>query len=398
MRPLACIIFAEAGSAPEVTWSLVDAGYDVIAIGRRGRRCALRHSSLARVVDITPPERDCAAALDETKKILSKYAARPGPRALFPLDDSAVWVCGQLPPDDWTLVGPHGHAADVALNKAIQVEHATAAGFNVPRTTIATTADEVRARAGELPLVLRPADAILPGGNRLGKGRNWICADRGELEKALASWRSAWPLMVQPFVHGKGEGVFGLVTEGRVQAWSAHRRVRMMNPHGSGSSACAAQPVPAGIKRAVEKFVELSAWNGLFMVELIRDAGGQLWFVEFNGRPWGSMALSRRQGLEYPAWAADQALQRPATREREPDPERPLVCRNAGREFMHLLFVLRGPQSTAIKEWPSFWRSARDILFVGSRSRFYNWRRGDLKVFIFDWWYTVMDHVRKSHH
>ena len=34
--------FAEALSAPEVTWSLVDAGFKVIAFSRRGRRGALR--------------------------------------------------------------------------------------------------------------------------------------------------------------------------------------------------------------------------------------------------------------------------------------------------------------------------------------------------------------------
>jgi hypothetical protein len=36
--------FAEALSAPEVIWSLVDAGFKVIAFSRKGRRAALRQS------------------------------------------------------------------------------------------------------------------------------------------------------------------------------------------------------------------------------------------------------------------------------------------------------------------------------------------------------------------
>ena len=46
----------------------------------------------------------------------------------------------------------------------------------------------------------------------------------------------------------------------------------------------------------------------MFMIELLRDRTGKVWFVELNGRPWGSMALSRRQGFEYPAWHVKLAI------------------------------------------------------------------------------------------
>ena len=57
--------FAEALSAPEVTWSLADAGFKVIAFSRKGRRGALRHSHHVAIFEITAPEKDCAAALAE---------------------------------------------------------------------------------------------------------------------------------------------------------------------------------------------------------------------------------------------------------------------------------------------------------------------------------------------
>ena len=132
------------------------------------------------------------------------------------------------------------------------------------------------------------------------------------------------------------------------------------------------------------------------MLEMLRDVAGKLWFVEFNGRPWGSMALSRRQGLEYPAWAVKRALNPYGAIEVRVAADNRIVCRNAGREFMHLLFVLRGPKSKAIKGWPSFWRTAFELLFVYRTDKFYNWRRDDLKVFFSDCWYTVRENLYNS--
>ena len=131
------------------------------------------------------------------------------------------------------------------------------------------------------------------------------------------------------------------------------------------------------------------------MVELLRDDSGQHWFVEFNGRPWGSIALSRRQGLEYPAWNVKLALDPQWTPPQSPQTSSAMVCRNLGREIMHLLFVLRGRNSTAIQNWPSFWRSAAGVMNIRVRDSFYNFRRDDLKVFVSDCYYTIRDQVIK---
>jgi biotin carboxylase len=335
------------------------------------------------LIEITPPELDSDAALmDMEKSLAAKDRSEGGPNLIFPLDDSALWLCNRLKAKPgWILVGPHGAAAELALDKTIQIQSARAAGFNVLPTTVANTTSEVLTRCKDLPLMLRPASAVLPENGRLRKGRNWICATRTELDRAITEWAGAWPLLVQPFVSGHGEGVFGLATGDGVRAWSAHRRLRMMNPHGSGSSACVSQLVPLEIGAASEAFIQKTGWRGLFMVELLRDHSGKLWFVEFNGRAWGSLALARRQGLEYPAWAARLALNPEAGIGLQRQDEKQVVCRNVGREFMHLLFVLRGPKSKAFQEWPSFWRTARELLRVRRNDFFYNWRRDDFKVF-----------------
>ena len=390
--------FAEALSSPEVAWSLVDAGFRVAAFARKGRKSALQHSRYVTVLEITPPETDYAAASADLAVILNNCRANGDARhsVLFPLDDVALWLCAQQSlSSKWVLAGPSATGMQLALDKAVQVEAAIQAGLPVLPTTIAKTRHEIVTNVGEFPLLLKPAKAVIPTDSYVCKGSNWICANRRELERALAQWGEEYPLLIQPYVTGAGVGVFGLSGERGVECWSAHRRLRMMNPHGSGSSACVSRAVPEHLKQAIERMILKNGWRGLFMVELLQDHSGQYWFIEFNGRPWGSMALSRRQGLEYPAWNARLALtpgfsvQTPALNGSE------LVCRNLGRELVHLLFVLRGSKSGAIKTWPSFWRSVVDVLLIRRNDYFYNFRRDDLVVFFSDCFCTIRDQVFK---
>ena len=63
---------------------------------------------------------------------------------------------------------------------------------------------------------------------------------------------------------------------------------------------------------------------------------------------------------------------------------------------MHLLFVLRGPKSKALRSWPPFWKTMADVARVRASDVFYNWRRDDPKVFVADFCYTIKDNVFKS--
>src|SRR4051812_7186871 len=104
-----CLIlvgFAEAMSAPEVVWSLVDRGYRVAAFARKGRRSALRSSRQVKCYEITPPDVDAKAALRELEA-LCQESARESHLGLFPLDDSALWLASQMVNNPGvTLVGP----------------------------------------------------------------------------------------------------------------------------------------------------------------------------------------------------------------------------------------------------------------------------------------------------
>jgi len=204
-------------------------------------------------------------------------------------------------------------------------------------------------------------------------------------------------MLLQRFIPGVGEGLFGLATPQGVVAWSGHRRLRMMNPHGSGSSACkVSHDIIEECKVPAERFLRLSGWCGLFMIELLRDEAGKLWFIEFNGRAWGSMALARRSGMDYPVWAVKLALAPDSKLDVNKQASSSIVCRHFGREVLHFLFVLRGPKSKALQTWPSAWKTAFQLGRLGDNQGWYNWRRDDPKVFLADSYYTIRDALFKG--
>ena len=396
-RPLAIIGFAESFSSPEVTWSLVDSGFRVWAFARRGSRAALRVSRYATVFEVTPPEQAAAAAIDElTSAIERLLETTASPKSgLLPLDDAALWICSQLKPHPKLAgVGPANPA--FALNKDAQLSLARAAGFHVPDTLVLQSNRDLTPPPFGFPLILKPVKAISLADGRLSKGRFYICHSAADYESALEMIEPDETMMAQRYVSGVGEGLFGLATRERAQAWSSHRRIRMMNPSGSGASASmsvAAKPVDiaAGIN-----LIKNSAWRGPFMIELLRDDSGKAWFMEFNGRVWGSTALARRCGLEYPAWAVLDAIsEAPDLSGLSPSPLG-VVCRHAGREIIHGLFVLRGPSSHARVKWPSRWRTLARLLRFSGSEHWYNWRRQDWRVFFRDLAVTVGEVVFKQ--
>jgi hypothetical protein len=400
-RATVLVGFAEALSAPEAVWSLVDAGFKVVAFTRRGKPSALRYSRHVTCHEICAPELSIEAASSDLRRLMvSLISSDSAPaRILFPLDDKALFLCGKLEREDgWIFAAPQREGIDLALSKRLQLKAARSAGFNVPNTLVARTGKEIVhfSKTVCFPIFLKPAECVSINEGRAISLRTWICSSSGELDCAIAQWAERGPLIVQPFIAGTGEGIFGLSAHDGVRAWSAHRRVRMMNPRGSGSSACISQPVPEALKPKVEALVKAAGWRGIFMIELLCDKSGEAWFVELNGRPWGSMALARRLGLEYPAWQVELAMDQHSDAGILAAAKSGVVCRNPGRELMHVLFVLRGTATKPVRDWPSIWKTLWDVVRIRRGETLYNFRRDDLKVLFADCYYTLHDNLFKT--
>jgi len=377
-RGLVLIGFAEAYAAIETAWSLQAAGFEVAAFARAGDRPPLRRVRRVRLHDVTPPEDDAQRTVADVRSLIASLR----PVALLPLDDAAVWLAGELGDVDAVVAGPTGRQVDYALDKDLQVRAAREAGLHVPATKVAQSVEELTIEPGEYPVFVKPARALYASDDRLVRPTGKVAADAGELA-ALAGEEWYPPLLVQPLVRGTGEGLFGHATADGVVGWSAHRRIRMLNPQGSASSACGSHPVDEALVEPAERFLREIGWRGLFMLEFLRDRDGTPWFMELNGRAWGSLALARRRGFEYPAWTVEQALDggfRPVVPQRPPD----VVARHLGMELVHLAFVMRGPASAALDEWPRVWPTIRALTRVRRGDRLYNWKRSQPDVLLAD--------------
>jgi hypothetical protein len=368
--PHVLIGFAEALPAPEVVFSLRAAGHEVSAFAQ-SKHVPLRHLPLKALHVIPEGTTWPDGVIGWLRSIMTGAEA---PDVVLPLDDRGLWLVDAALGGSTKIAGATGNQASLALNKARQFDVARAVGLNVPETWIVPHPDKLDAGL-PLPAILKPAMAVKVGATGIEKGvTRYLLGEKDLAPAALALTRSDQPYLVQPLISGTGEGIFGFACESGVVAWSGHRRLRMMNPHGSGASACMAMTPDPETCEKISAFLRTIGWRGPFMMEFLRDLSGKLWFMEMNGRMWGSMALARRQGLEYPAWAV-QAVQTPGF---SPTVQTltpiDIPIRNLGRDILHLLFVLRGPKTSFHRQtWPKFRHSLMGVFRPAPLRQFYNY-------------------------
>jgi hypothetical protein len=217
------------------------------------------------------------------------------------------------------------------------------------------------------------------------------------LEKFIDLWQEKEPYLVQKFIKGTGEGLFGYYYKNNGFAWSAHRRLRMMNPHGSGSSACCSITVDEELRKKVDNLLKKIAWKGIFMIEMLKDPTGTAWFMELNGRPWGSMALAIRKNLFYPLWAVEGTLSQDFIPDVKPNND-DIVARHIGREIIHFLRVMKGSKYRNYIIWPLRLRTFINLLKFNKKTYFYNYRKNEIRVFISDIIKTVTGQIFKARH
>lgn len=393
--------FGEALAAPEVCFSLRKAGWDIVSFTRNKRTCSLRFLPFVKLVEIPSPEDGTGATLDAIARLVASTHAD----ALMPADDVSLWLCNGLVRDnrlgaDCRAICAGPEAVAVALDKSQQVRLAAEAGLDVPPTCVAKTGADTETWS-DFPCIAKPAPAVCEildhktPNKRLGKGDFGTFNDN----KTLAAWIDAragdGPFLVQPQLQGIGEGVFGLYRNGQVIAWSGHRRLRMMNPHGSGSSACISHEVSEDLKPKITDFLHRANWSGYFMIEFLRDADNRLWFMELNGRAWGSLALARRGGFDYPAWMVESTFD--PTHAAAPPPVREgVVARHLGRELLHFAFVLKGPNAPSYKDrWPGRVSTLVKVLQPCTLDTFYNYSPEFPAFFLRDSLQTLRNFVSK---
>lgn len=115
-------------------------------------------------------------------------------------------------------------------------------------------------------------------------------------------------IMVQKYIKGEGTGYFALFCQGNELAFFMHKRIREYPVRG-GPSVCAKSIYQKDLRDLGKECLTLLKWHGVGMIEFKRETKtNKLWFIEINPKFWGSLELSIKSGVDFPALLVNMAM------------------------------------------------------------------------------------------
>jgi len=261
-----------------------------------------------------------------------------------------------------------------SADKAHVLELARSSGFDIPETRIIASADECDDALSDstfFPAVIKPHRSVVTVGGARRKIAVTPVPDSAAARRGLSALPvAAFPVLLQRWVEGIGEGFFALRWGGRTVAMFAHRRLREKPPVGGVSVYRESIPLDDALVGPGLRLLDALDWQGVAMVECKRDLiTGRHVIMEVNGRFWGSLQLAIDAGVDFPA-----LLVRCVAGERVPECRAYRVgvrSRWFWGDVDHLYLRLRGAQSG------SRFQALRDFFRVHpgrDRSEVWRWR------------------------
>jgi predicted ATP-grasp superfamily ATP-dependent carboligase len=294
----------DARSALAAVRSLGRGGHEVItaAIKPKSLAGASRHSSAAEIYPdpMRDPDGFVAAVVDIVR--------RRGIEVLLPMTEVTTLLITQnrhLLPAACKL--PFAPTATIARasNKAEVITLAREIGVPVPRTIIVGSANEALAHEAALtwPVVVKPARSRVRAGSQWVSTSVAYAADAAALRRMLGAMPvSTFPVLLQERIEGPGVGIFVCMESGEPVALFSHRRLREKPPSGGVSVLSESAPLDPAARENAVRLLRAIGWHGVAMVEFKRDSrDGSLRLMEINGRFWGSLQLSIKSGVDFPA-------------------------------------------------------------------------------------------------
>jgi predicted ATP-grasp superfamily ATP-dependent carboligase len=219
------------------------------------------------------------------------------------LTDGSVTALHGGAPNAPPIAGPPWEAYAQATDKLAASRLARELGLAVPDGVECSGAHDIATAVRDrgFPAVIKPARSRYVAGDRIQATRVTLVRDDVSLDAALSQgWVGHLPCLVQQFIPGTGAGVFALYGAAGPVAWFAHRRLREKPPAGGVSVLCESIALDLELTRAAARLLEALKWFGPAMVEFRIDCRNEPWFVEVNGRFWGSLQLAIDCGVDFP--------------------------------------------------------------------------------------------------
>jgi predicted ATP-grasp superfamily ATP-dependent carboligase len=201
---------------------------------------------------------------------------------------------------------PEPAAVERALDRTALLDAARAAGLQSPPTRVCADAREATEYASTLgyPVLLKSRHPVVHAGARvLQSPPARPAAGARELTAMLP--RYGTPCLVQAARPGPVWSFAGVAAGGRLLGFAASRYVRTWPPAAGSVAFSETVAVDEDLREATAALVRDIGWQGIFELELVGARDGRFAAIDFNPRPYGSMALASAAGAPLAALWVD---------------------------------------------------------------------------------------------
>jgi len=206
---------------------------------------------------------------------------------------------------------PPRESAEICKDKQATTELAASLGLSVPESFCPNDQGELESRAASLayPCVIKPrTSAGAVGMDVVGSRRELIEAYAALPQSSDEVYDFSRPL-VQEFIPGQVHEVCALFNRGEPRALLTQRRL-LKYPAAGGAGIYNETTDEPDLKEMAVTLLRALKWHGPAQVEFQRDGRtGQPYFLEINGRFWGTLNLSVAAGMNFPVLACRMAAE-----------------------------------------------------------------------------------------
>jgi protein-tyrosine-phosphatase/predicted ATP-grasp superfamily ATP-dependent carboligase len=297
----------------------------------------------------------------EFREWLQDQARRGTFDVILPVAESSVVavasVRNQLP-DGFLAIVPSDSALLYTLSKFRSTQEALMLGIPCPATVFISdgTPDEqwnCDLSSLRFPIIIKTDNHLTDNGTYV-PGQHFVAVDVKSAKELLWKLESRnTRIIAQELIAGTGAGTFYLKFGGKTYMRFAHRRLHEI-PYTGGTSSLRESVHDDELTNLGEILLDAIGYEGVAMVEFRRSASDlRPYFLEINGRLWGSLALALHCGIDFPKYL----IQCYEGNDPFPDPPRyraGVKCRNIfPGELSHLFSVLRARPGKGVERRPS---------------------------------------------
>jgi len=284
--------------------ALKAAGWHVGVGSPHGRTRARWSRAVDRRHDVPPAEHD----LGRFATAVRQAVLEEGYDLVFGGDDVEVLALSAVR-DEVPALFPYGPDATVrrSFDKCELTRAAARAGLAAPPTELH------RPDPGwAFPVVVKARLHWTPGAaSAEPRMPARVCQSEHDLGERVAEIEhQGGEAVVQPVVAGQLMAFTALCDRSATIVARSQQRAEALSPHWGTSTLAVTELVDPALAEGVQRLLTDLGWFGLANLQFLRQPAGEALLIDFNGRFYGSLALSVAAGVSFPRLWADLATGR----------------------------------------------------------------------------------------